>query len=90
MATRPGRGGRPLRLATRGSPLARWQADRVAGLLRSRPGGRAEGETWEIVVIETMGDRLTEVPIDRLGGQGAFAGEVQRAVLEGRADIGVH
>jgi hydroxymethylbilane synthase len=41
-------------------------------------------------VVETAGDRLTDVPIDRLGGQGAFVTEVQTAVLEGRADIAVH
>ncbi len=86
MATRPGRGARHLRLATRGSPLARWQAARVAALLGALP----DPPTCEVVVILTTGDRLTDTPIDRLGGQGAFVTEIQTAVLDGRADIAVH
>jgi hydroxymethylbilane synthase len=86
MATRPGRGARHLRLATRGSPLARWQAARVAAFLGALP----DPPTCEVVVILTTGDRLTETPIDRLGGQGAFVTEIQTAVLDGRADIAVH
>jgi hydroxymethylbilane synthase len=77
---------RPLRLASRGSPLARWQADRVASLLGALPNG----PDCEIVVVQTTGDRAVDVPIDKLGGLGAFVGEVQTAVLEGRADIAVH
>jgi hydroxymethylbilane synthase len=73
-------------VATRGSPLARWQAARVAELVRAG----ADGTESELVVIRTTGDRLSEVPIDRLGGQGAFVTEVQAAVVEGRADIAVH
>jgi hydroxymethylbilane synthase len=73
-------------VATRGSPLALWQAARVAELV----GARVDGAGCELVVIRTTGDRLSEVPIDRLGGQGAFVTEVQAAVLEGRADIAVH
>jgi hydroxymethylbilane synthase len=76
----------PVRLATRGSPLALWQAQRVAGLLGALPDGRPS----QIVVIETTGDRLAEVPVAELGGQGAFVTEVQTAVLDGRADIAVH
>ncbi len=86
MATRAGGGARRLRLATRGSPLARWQAARVAELLDARPGA----PTCELVVLETTGDRLADVPVDRLGGQGAFVTEIQAAVLDGRADIAVH
>lgn len=73
-----------LRLATRGSPLALWQADRVAGLL-----GRV-GITTSVVVVETMGDRRTDVPLDQLGGQGVFVKEVQAAVVRGDADAAVH
>jgi hydroxymethylbilane synthase len=73
-----------LRLATRGSPLARWQADRVADLLR------AEGVDTSISVIETEGDRLAAVPIERLGGRGVFAREVQAAVVRCEADAAVH
>ncbi len=73
-----------LRLATRGSPLARWQADHVAGLLR-RTGCGAE-----LVLVDTTGDRDADRPIRELGGQGAFVKEVQSAVLDGRADVAVH
>jgi hydroxymethylbilane synthase len=71
----------PLRVATRGSPLARWQAEYVAGLL----GGEVE-----LVIVETTGDRRADVPIWELGGQGVFVKEVQTAVLDGRADVAVH
>ena len=74
----------PLRLATRGSPLARWQASRVAGLLEG------VGTASTVVVVETMADRRTDVPLDRLGGQGVFVKEVQAAVVRGRADAAVH
>ena len=70
-----------LRVATRGSALARWQAQRVI----DRLGGDAE-----LVIITTAGDRDRETPIHTLGGQGVFVSEVQDAVLDGRADIAVH
>ena len=70
-----------LRLATRGSPLALWQARHVAGLL---------GVDTELVVVETTGDHHQDRPIWELGGQGIFVKEVQSAVLEGRADAAVH
>jgi hydroxymethylbilane synthase len=70
-----------VRVATRGSALARWQASHVAQLL----GGDAE-----LVVVETLGDRDTSTSLDRLGGQGVFVKEVQAAVIDGRADLAVH
>jgi hydroxymethylbilane synthase len=70
-----------LRAATRGSRLARAQTDLVAELL---------GVDVEPVVIETQGDRQTDVPIWELGGRGVFVKEVQAAVLDGRADFAVH
>ena len=77
---------RTLRAATRASPLARWQAEHVAGLLtRAHRGLRVELE-----LIETEGDRRLDVPISTFGGKGVFAKEVQSAVLEGRADFAVH
>lgn len=76
---------RPVRLATRGSPLARWQAQRVADLLRD-----GAGVTVDTVVVSTAGDRRTDVSLDRIGGQGVFVKEVQAAVLDGRADAAVH
>lgn len=71
---------RRLRIATRRSPLARWQAERVATLI----GGA------ELVLIETEGDIRGDVPLAEIGGQGVFTKEVQVAVLDGRADIAVH
>src|SRR3954466_9767481 len=73
--------GRRLRAATRGSALARWQTDHVAALL---------GEDVDVVVVETTGDRRTDVPIWQMGGKGVFVKEVQAAVLDGRADLAVH
>ena len=70
-----------LRIATRGSRLARWQAERVAVLL---------GGDVELVIVSTTGDQRTDVPIWTIGGTGVFVKEVQQAVLEGRADLAVH
>ncbi|MEM7096509.1 MAG: hydroxymethylbilane synthase [Actinomycetota bacterium] len=74
-----------MRIATRGSALARWQADHVADLLRERG---VEG--IDIVVVETSGDRDTTSPLHSIGGKGVFCKEIQAAVLDGRADIAVH
>ena len=76
-----------LRIATRGSPLARWQAEHVADLLRHVHGHDLE---VELVIVETVGDRRQDVPLDQLGGRGIFVKEVQAAVLDGRADLAVH
>jgi hydroxymethylbilane synthase len=76
----------PLRLATRGSALARWQAEEVARLLRQAEAATAV----ELVTVETTGDRRQDVPVWEMGGQGVFVKEVQAAVLEGRADAAVH
>jgi hydroxymethylbilane synthase len=70
-----------LRVATRGSALARWQAERVVALL---------GVDAEYVVVSTRGDERREVPIHAMGGTGVFVKEVENAVLDGRADIAVH
>jgi hydroxymethylbilane synthase len=70
-----------VRIATRGSPLALYQANAVA----ARLGGDAE-----IVIVQTEGDRKADVPLDALAGRGVFTTEVQAAVLDGRADIAVH
>ncbi len=72
---------RVLRIATRASPLARWQAERVATLL---------GEACEVVAVESLGDRVQDRPIHELGGQGVFVKEVQAAVQRGDADLAVH
>jgi hydroxymethylbilane synthase len=70
-----------MRIATRGSRLAMWQAERVAALL---------GGDVEFVVVSTTGDQRTDVPIWTIGGTGVFVKEVQQAVLDGRADLAVH
>jgi hydroxymethylbilane synthase len=72
-----------LRVATRGSRLARWQAERVVDLLGA-------GADVEYVIVDTVGDRSPEAELHRIGGQGVFVKEVQHALLEGRADIAVH
>ncbi len=75
-----------LRLATRGSPLARWQANHVADLLRS-----VEPDLEiELVLVQTTGDVRADVALHALGGRGVFVKEVQQAVLDGRADVTVH
>ena len=75
-----------LRAATRGSPLALWQATHVAGLIATA----LPGLTVEVVVVDTEGDRRLDVPISTFGGKGIFAKEVQQAVLDGQADFAVH
>jgi hydroxymethylbilane synthase len=75
-----------IRVATRGSALARWQAAHVARLLAADD----PGVVVEEVVVETSGDRRLDVPIWELGGKGVFVKEVQAAVLDGRADVAVH
>jgi hydroxymethylbilane synthase len=72
---------RALRVATRGSALARWQAGRVVTLL---------GVDAELVIVTTSGDRQTDTPIHAMGGTGVFVAEVRQAVLDGRADVAVH
>ena len=79
-----------LRLATRGSALALWQAEHVAALLRSAASGRGVDLRTENVVVETFADRRLDLPIDAIGGKGVFVKEVQAAVLDGRADLAVH
>jgi hydroxymethylbilane synthase len=76
MAGRP-----PLRVATRGSELARLQAALVAARLEVAS---------ELVVVQTTGDRRADVPIHTLGGTGVFVKEVEDAVLRGDADLAVH
>jgi hydroxymethylbilane synthase len=76
---------RPLRLATRGSPLALRQTELVAQLLRDR---HADLEV-EVVVVRTRGDDLS-APLDQIGGQGVFVTEVEATVAGGRADAAVH
>ena len=81
---------RPVRVATRGSRLARWQAERVARLIGEAAGAAGGATQVELVVVATEGDRRQDVEIHAMGGTGVFVKEVQQAVLEGRADVAVH
>lgn len=75
-----------LRIASRGSQLALWQAESIAAELR-----RAHPNvTVEIEVIKTTGDRIQDVPLARIGDRGLFTKEVDEALLDRRADIAVH
>lgn len=76
--------GSSLRIATRASQLALWQARWVAGQLETL------GVTAELVQITTQGDVQQQGPIAALGLQGVFTKEIQAAVIEGRADVAVH
>ena len=73
-----------LRLATRRSPLALAQAERVRRALLAR------GVEVEVVGVETHGDRDRSRPLATMGGQGVFARAIQDDLLEGRADVAVH
>ncbi len=77
----------PLRLATRGSRQALAQSNAVASLIRS-----LTGRDVDLVEISTIGDRTQgdNVPLHSIGGQGVFVKEVQRAILDDRADLAVH
>jgi len=76
--------GAPLRLATRGSQLARAQTELVRAVLEA-----AGGIAVEVMVIETSGDR-DPGPVEQLAGVGWFTTELERALLDGRADAAVH
>ena len=73
-----------IRIGTRGSQLAQWQANWVAAELRKL------GATVDLVEITTQGDTQQRGPIANIGVQGVFTKEIQSAMLEGKADIAVH
>src|SRR5689334_1176793 len=75
---------RTLRLGTRGSTLARWQAEWVANELRER------GHAVELVEIATRGDVERAAPIEDIGTRGVFTKEIQRALLAEDVELGVH
>jgi hydroxymethylbilane synthase len=75
-----------LRIATRKSPLAVWQAETVARLVKAR---HPEVEV-ELVRMTTQGDRILDTPLAKVGGKGLFVKELENGLLEGRADIAVH
>ena len=75
-----------IRIATRESPLAIWQAEHVGRLLQdAHPGLRVE-----LVKMTTQGDRILDAPLAKVGGKGLFVKELEQSLLDGRADIAVH
>jgi len=75
----------PLRIGTRGSELALWQARTVARMILDRLG-----RAGEIVIISTKGDRIQNVSFDKMEGKGFFTKELQLALIDGRVDLVVH
>jgi len=73
-----------LRIGSRGSQLALWQANHVSGLLRER------GHQVEIEVIKTTGDKITEVALAQVGTKGMFTKEIEEALAERRVHLAVH
>jgi hydroxymethylbilane synthase len=73
-----------LRLGTRGSALALWQANAVAALLAR------QGRATELVTIRTAGDRIQDRPLSEAGGKGLFVKEIEDALLAGSIDVAVH
>ncbi len=79
---------RPLRIGTRGSPLALAQAHETRDRLMAAHG--LADAAFEIVVIKTTGDRVQDRPLSELGGKGLFTREIEAALAAGRIDIAVH
>lgn len=75
-----------LRIATRGSKLALWQAHHISALVTARYPEMAV----ELKVIKTQGDKILDVPLAKIGGKGLFVKEIEEALLAGEADIAVH
>jgi len=73
-----------LRIGSRGSQLALWQANHVAALLRE------QGHTVEIEVIKTTGDKITSVALAKVGTKGMFTKEIEEALQDHRVDLAVH
>src|SRR5438876_859925 len=73
-----------LRIGTRGSQLALWQANEVARLFRER------GQQSEIVTIRTSGDARTDTTLASIGGKGVFIKELEEALARGEIDLAVH
>jgi len=75
-----------LRIATRKSPLALWQAEHV----RARLAAAHPGLSIELVTMSTQGDRVLDSPLAKIGGKGLFVKELEQGMLAGGADIAVH
>ncbi len=73
-----------LRIGSRGSQLALWQANHISDLLRAR------GHKVELEIIKTTGDKITDVALAKVGTKGMFTKEIEEALQEGRVDLAVH
>src|ERR1700689_447651 len=73
-----------LRIGSRGSQLALWQAHHISALLRDR------GHEVELEIIKTTGDKITDVPLAKSGTKGMFTKEIEEALADGRIDLAVH
>ena len=74
----------PLRIGSRGSQLALWQANHISALLRAR------GHEVEIEIIHTTGDKITDVALAKVGTKGMFTKEIEEALAAGKVDLAVH
>jgi hydroxymethylbilane synthase len=75
-----------LRIATRKSPLALWQAEEVSARLRTLHPGLSV----ELIKLTTQGDKILDSPLSKVGGKGLFTKELEHSLLAGEADIAVH
>ena len=73
-----------LRIGSRGSQLALWQANHISALLRER------GHEVELEIIKTTGDKITDVALAQVGTKGMFTKEIEDALLAGTIDLAVH
>jgi hydroxymethylbilane synthase len=73
-----------LRIGSRGSQLALWQANHISDLLR------AQGHSVELEIIKTTGDKITDVALAKVGTKGMFTKEIEEALVENRVDLAVH
>jgi len=73
-----------LRIGSRGSQLALWQANHISALLRAR------GHEVKLEIIKTTGDKITDVALAKVGTKGMFTKEIEEALAEGRIDLAVH
>ena len=77
-----------LRIGTRGSPLALWQAHEVRARLAAAHG--VAPEAIAITVIKTSGDMIQDRPLSEVGGKGLFTKEIEQALIDGGVDLAVH
>src|SRR5260221_7288882 len=73
-----------LRIGSRGSKLALWQSNHIAALLR------AQGHTVDIQIIQTTGDKITDVALAKVGTKGMFTKEIEEALAAKHVDLAVH